>query len=321
MTEIAPETGRRGATRTSCVNDGHRPRQVPRGRPWRRHPPEARGQGRRRRGQARARSARSPRSTSRESEADVPPTAVKVRHILYCPKDDPQRRVGRRPSPPTIRPGTQAKADADAAYARLQADPSLFDAMARAESDESQRPGRDRQRRQAAGLHHRGQRLRPGVPGRGPRPEPARRADPRPVQDRLRLARRPGHVPPDRQGADGRAQDRGRRRRRLRDARPRQLRGRDRRPRRRPRLDRQGPARRRSRTRRSSRRRSASTSDVVDHRRRRAPTCSRCWPRRRARRRVASWSEIRSTAFGDWYQLKKDAVEITRDPAITGATG
>jgi len=72
--------------------------------------------------------------------ADLPDDAVKVRHILYSPKDDPAAAqsgdiLDTDPS------WAQAKADADAAYAKLQADPKQFDAIARAESDEESARG------------------------------------------------------------------------------------------------------------------------------------------------------------------------------------
>ena len=75
-----------------------------------------------------------------ESEADVPPTAVKVRHILYSPKDDPggasQGDIA-EDDPSWV----QAKADADAAFAKLTTDPSQFDTIARTESDEGSARG------------------------------------------------------------------------------------------------------------------------------------------------------------------------------------
>lgn len=70
-----------------------------------------------------------------QQTVDLPPEAVKVRHILYSPKDDPGGAQGGT-IPATDPSWAQAKADAFAAYARLQADPSKFDAIARAESDE-----------------------------------------------------------------------------------------------------------------------------------------------------------------------------------------
>jgi parvulin-like peptidyl-prolyl isomerase len=59
--------------------------------------------------------------------------ALRVRHILYSPNDDPEGAATLDEADPAW---AQAKADADAAYARLQADVSLFDSIARAESDE-----------------------------------------------------------------------------------------------------------------------------------------------------------------------------------------
>lgn len=58
---------------------------------------------------------------------------VKVRHILYAPKDD---AGGAEELPATDPAWAAAKAEADAAYAALKADPKTFDALARAESDE-----------------------------------------------------------------------------------------------------------------------------------------------------------------------------------------
>jgi parvulin-like peptidyl-prolyl isomerase len=61
------------------------------------------------------------------------PGALRVRHILYSPEDDPQGAATLDENDPAW---AAAKAEADATYARLQADPSLFDSIARAESDE-----------------------------------------------------------------------------------------------------------------------------------------------------------------------------------------
>jgi parvulin-like peptidyl-prolyl isomerase len=58
---------------------------------------------------------------------------VKVRHILYSPKDDPN---GAEDLPEDDPAWAAAKAEADAAYAKLKADPEDFDATARADSDE-----------------------------------------------------------------------------------------------------------------------------------------------------------------------------------------
>jgi len=59
---------------------------------------------------------------------------VKVRWIVFAPKD---RTQGADKVPATDPSWAQAKADANAAYATLKADPTRFDAMARAESDEA----------------------------------------------------------------------------------------------------------------------------------------------------------------------------------------
>ena len=59
--------------------------------------------------------------------------AIKVRHILYSPNGDPANASKVAADDPAW---TKAKADADATFAKLKADPSQFDAIARAESDE-----------------------------------------------------------------------------------------------------------------------------------------------------------------------------------------
>jgi parvulin-like peptidyl-prolyl isomerase len=66
-------------------------------------------------------------------EATPPEGAVKVRHILYSPKDDP---AGAGELPETDPAWAAAEAEAKAAYEALQADPTKFDEMARKESDE-----------------------------------------------------------------------------------------------------------------------------------------------------------------------------------------
>jgi hypothetical protein len=63
-----------------------------------------------------------------------PEPGVKVRWIVFAPKDKTQ---GADKVPAKDPSWAQAKADANAAYATLKADPSRFDAMARAESDEA----------------------------------------------------------------------------------------------------------------------------------------------------------------------------------------
>lgn len=58
---------------------------------------------------------------------------VKVRHILYAPKDNAD---GAEDLPADDPAWAKAKAEAEAAYNELKADPDKFDAKARAESDE-----------------------------------------------------------------------------------------------------------------------------------------------------------------------------------------
>ena len=66
--------------------------------------------------------------------------AIKVRHILFSPKDDPDNASKVPDDDPAW---TQAELAAKAAYATLQADPTKFDALARKESDESSAKGDD----------------------------------------------------------------------------------------------------------------------------------------------------------------------------------
>jgi parvulin-like peptidyl-prolyl isomerase len=74
--------------------------------------------------------------------ADLPPEAVKVRHILFSPKDDPS--AAQSGEIPADDPSWgQAKLDADAAYARLKDHPDDFDQLARTESDEESARGPD----------------------------------------------------------------------------------------------------------------------------------------------------------------------------------
>src|SRR5688500_2344033 len=65
-------------------------------------------------------------------------TGVKVRHILYAPKDDAD---GAEDLPADDPAWAAAKAEADAAFAALKRDPKRFDAMARADSDEPSAKG------------------------------------------------------------------------------------------------------------------------------------------------------------------------------------
>jgi parvulin-like peptidyl-prolyl isomerase len=75
-----------------------------------------------------------------QETVDLPDDAVKVRHILFSPKDDPQA-ASNGDIPDDDPSWGQAKLDADAAYARLKTDISQFDALAREESDEESARG------------------------------------------------------------------------------------------------------------------------------------------------------------------------------------
>ena len=73
---------------------------------------------------------------------DLPDEAVKVRHILFSPKDDPSAaQAGEIPEDDPS--WGQAKLDADAAYAGLKDDVDGFDALAREVSDEESALGPD----------------------------------------------------------------------------------------------------------------------------------------------------------------------------------
>ncbi|MGZ8514063.1 MAG: peptidylprolyl isomerase, partial [Candidatus Limnocylindrales bacterium] len=69
-------------------------------------------------------------------EPSAPPgaDAIKVRHILYSPNNDPGGASKLDPNDPAWK---AAEDEADATYKKLQADPSLFDSIARKESDEA----------------------------------------------------------------------------------------------------------------------------------------------------------------------------------------
>jgi parvulin-like peptidyl-prolyl isomerase len=60
--------------------------------------------------------------------------AIKVRHILYSPNNDPSGASALDAADPAWK---AAQDEADATYKRLQADPTLFDSIARTESDET----------------------------------------------------------------------------------------------------------------------------------------------------------------------------------------
>jgi parvulin-like peptidyl-prolyl isomerase len=77
-----------------------------------------------------------------KATTELPKDAVKVRHILYSPNDDPSG-ASDGTIPDTDPAWDKAKADAEAAYATLQADISQFDAIARKDSDEESARGPD----------------------------------------------------------------------------------------------------------------------------------------------------------------------------------
>ncbi|HUQ79170.1 MAG TPA: peptidylprolyl isomerase [Patescibacteria group bacterium] len=66
--------------------------------------------------------------------------AIKVRHILFSPKDDPQGASGVPDSDPEW---TKAQLAAQKAYDTIKADPKQFDTIARKESDETSATGDD----------------------------------------------------------------------------------------------------------------------------------------------------------------------------------
>jgi parvulin-like peptidyl-prolyl isomerase len=68
-----------------------------------------------------------------QADPELPADAVKVRHILYSPNDDPSGASALEATDPAW---TAAEEQARAAYVKLKANPELFDATARAESDE-----------------------------------------------------------------------------------------------------------------------------------------------------------------------------------------
>lgn len=77
-----------------------------------------------------------------QATLDLPPEAVRVRHILFSPNDDPTKAQSGEIAEDDPAWG-QAELDARAAYARLQEDPDEFDAIARADSDEASALGED----------------------------------------------------------------------------------------------------------------------------------------------------------------------------------
>jgi parvulin-like peptidyl-prolyl isomerase len=75
-----------------------------------------------------------------QTTVDLPDDAVKVRHILYSPNDDPSAA---QELPEDDQAWGQAELDAQAAYVKLKADISKFDEVAREESDEPSATGPD----------------------------------------------------------------------------------------------------------------------------------------------------------------------------------
>jgi parvulin-like peptidyl-prolyl isomerase len=75
-----------------------------------------------------------------QGTVELPDDAVKVRHILFSPKDDPGA-ASNGDIPDDDPSWGQAKLDADAAYARLKGDIGQFDALAREVSDEESARG------------------------------------------------------------------------------------------------------------------------------------------------------------------------------------
>jgi len=68
-----------------------------------------------------------------QAEEGLTPSAVKTRHILYSPGDNPSGAAELEADDPSW---AAAQEEAQAAYELLLEDPELFDSMARAESDE-----------------------------------------------------------------------------------------------------------------------------------------------------------------------------------------
>jgi parvulin-like peptidyl-prolyl isomerase len=77
-----------------------------------------------------------------EETVNLPDEAVKVRHILYSPNDDPENASNGTIAEDDPAWG-QAKLDAQAAYTKLKADISKFDEVAREDSDEGSALGPD----------------------------------------------------------------------------------------------------------------------------------------------------------------------------------
>ena len=130
-----------------------------------------------------------------QAEEGLGADAIKTRHILYSPDDDPSSAATLDADDPAW---AAAEEEAQAAYDGSRRTPDLFDSIARAESDEGSAQGIDRLGRQAAVL-----RLRKRGSTRRSRPRswrPGLEAGDliKPVKSVVWLARDPGHVPPAR---------------------------------------------------------------------------------------------------------------------------
>jgi parvulin-like peptidyl-prolyl isomerase len=68
-----------------------------------------------------------------QAQDELAEDAIKVRHILYSPNDDPSGASSVDQADPAW---AAAEAEAEDAYERIKADPTLFDSIARTESDE-----------------------------------------------------------------------------------------------------------------------------------------------------------------------------------------
>ncbi|MFL5687984.1 MAG: peptidylprolyl isomerase [Chloroflexota bacterium] len=75
---------------------------------------------------------------AREAAPNLGSDAIKVRHILYAPKDDPSGAANLSPDDPAWE---AAHSQALATWTRLKNNPSLFDPIARTDSDEGQAQG------------------------------------------------------------------------------------------------------------------------------------------------------------------------------------
>ena len=156
-------------------------------------------------------------------DVEVPESAVKVRHILFSPNNTVPDSAA-SPLPSDDPAWVKAKADADAAYETLKANPELFDETARTESDETGALGRTGTGGKLPGY------IAPDDTNYVPEFVEGIHAD-NPTDGEvlpavpleLRLACRAGHVPPAPPGPDGEAQERGRWGRGLRATRPRLL--------------------------------------------------------------------------------------------------